>query len=714
MNLQTGVARGCVGIFLVSGLGIAVVAAAAMAFAGCAAHGPANAADEGGVSGPTFSSDSDGGSTSFAGDCPQGLQSITIAPPAVTVDVTYPQKPGPVTFTATGTFAGGATMDVTGCAAWSTGVPGVGSISDGTLTPGGAGWFTVTAGSGSVSASATATVLLTGTVNPGGVETTKLDGTLAGGGAAQIAYPLDGTLFPYHLGDLAFQVTGGSNGQAGALGRIAFEGDAIHLNVYAPCVPIPSPAVGGACSIAIPPDLEQDLAGVSAAPNLKETVRVASADGSSVVESQPIDARWSSTPLSGTIYYWSTPPQTMSGSSEIVRMNLDAPGTPPEVYLTNLDVAAYAQPLSGGWACVGCHAISPDGTKMGITIGGSSIQANGDGYGSLFALLDIATKTPTATRITQDGGQQLSSAGFASLTTFSADGANMIQELQGQLFLRAADATLASQGPLAPSTTEELTQPSWSPKGDRLAFASWVPTLSIPHAYDSKDLNGNETPNAQIWTAPVSGTTLGAPALLVPRVANATEYYPAISDDSALVVFNESSCSGPATGGADGYGSSPCDSYDDPSARLRLIAAGGGSAVELDRASGRTSGWPASDTWTNSWPRFAPDHSTFQSKKLYWVAFSSRRAYGATLSGSANGSTPPQIWFAAVAIDPGGNLSGDPSFAPVWLPQQNSATAEVLADGGTAQTLGGNGSPTGNHIPQWVVKYVQYTPPLLQ
>ncbi|HEY5145455.1 MAG TPA: hypothetical protein VII82_01745, partial [Polyangiaceae bacterium] len=230
--------------------------------------------------------------------------------------------------------------------------------------------------------------------------------------------------------------------------------------------------------------------------------------------------------------------------------------------------------------------------------------------------------------------------------------------------------------------------------------------------YDSKDLNGNETPNAQIWIAPVNGTTVGAATLLVPRVANATEYYPAISDDSALVVFNESSCAGPPSPGADSYGQSPCDSYDDPSARLRLVAAGGGTPVELDRASGRTSGWPSADTWTNSWPRFAPSHGSFQGKTLYWLAFSSRRAYGATLAGSANGSTPPQLWFAAVAVDASGTLTGDPSYAPVWLPQQNSATPEILADGGTAQTLGASGTPTGNHIPQWVVQYVPYTPPI--
>jgi len=93
------------------------------------------------------------------------------------------------------------------------------------------------------------------------------------------------------------------------------------------------------------------------------------------------------------------------------------------------------------------------------------------------------------------------------------------------------------------------------------------------------------------------------------------------------------------------------------------------------------------------------------------IAFSSRRAYGATLAGSANGSTPPQLWFAAVTVDASGALTGDPSFAPAWLPKQNSATPEILADGGLAQTLGGSGTPTGNHIPQWVVQYVPYVPP---
>jgi len=647
------------------------------------------------------------------GTCPSGITSVAISPPTLSSTVTFGGTAPSVQqqFTATATLADGGTADITSCAGWSTGDPVLATVPGGNFSTTNAGLFTVTAiagVAGSAQGTSTVTVKVTGTVNPSNVDTTPLDGTPSGT-APQIAYPLDGALFPFHFGDLAFQVVPSASNQT--LARIAFQGDAIDVDVYAPCTPIPNAVMAGACSIAIPAGLEQDLAGASGAQNMTETARLAGADGSNLAESSSIDVRWASSSLPGSIYYWSSPPSTMMAASEVVRMNLQEAGTPPEVFYQWLDAVPYAPPLSGGWACIGCHAISQDGKKMGIAIGGASIAANGDGNGSFFALVDIATRTPLAARIVGDAGQFLQD-GFATFSTFSPDDLTMVQELQGALYLRTADATLASTGPLFPTMAEMQTHPYWSAKGDLLAFSSWVPTLTIPHAYDSKDLNGNETPNAQIWTAPVTGTTFGTPTVLVPRAANLTEYDPAISDDSQFVVFNESSCSGPPTPTGDGYGSSPCDGYDDPSARLRLVRTSGGTPLELDQASGRTSTWPAEGggTWTNSWPRFSPTHGVFQGKTLYWVAFSSRRPYGATLAGSQAGASIPQIWFAGVAVDSTGALSGDPSFAPVWLPQQNSPTPEVLWDGGTAPPTG-DGGATGNHLPQWVYTYVPYVPP---
>jgi hypothetical protein len=258
------------------------------------------------------------------------------------------------------------------------------------------------------------------------------------------------------------------------------------------------------------------------------------------------------------------------------------------------------------------------------------------------------------------------------------------------LALRSADANLTTITPdvfgsaIAP---DMATTPFWSPKGDLVAFTGWVPDTAANFTYDNNDVNGDQTPNSEIWAATATGNmTFGAPYKLVPQVSGKSEYYPAISDDSSFVVFDESSCSGPPTPGSDGYGLSPCDGYDDPSATLRLVSTqNGSSAVDLTHASG-------TDTWSNSWPRFAPTHGTFQGKTLYWIAFSSRRPYGATLPGTNNpnnGDTEPQLWFAAVVVDPSGTVTADPSFAPVWMPQQNPA-----------------GTQRGNHSPQWVTKAV--------
>src|SRR5256885_12046600 len=122
---------------------------------------------------------------------------------------------------------------------------------------------------------------------------------------------------------------------------------------------------------------------------------------------------------------------------------------------------------------------------------------------------------------------------------------------------------------------------------------------------------------AQVWIADSDGQqTFGTPKLLVPRGVAAdgktgySYYYPAISDDDRLVVLNRSACDGPANA-SDGWGAGACDGYNDFSAQLVVVPAAGGAAVPLLRASG-------TQTWTNSWPRFSPDHGTYRGKTLYF------------------------------------------------------------------------------------------------
>src|SRR5262249_28144757 len=112
---------------------------------------------------------------------------------------------------------------------------------------------------------------------------------------------------------------------------------------------------------------------------------------------------------------------------------------------------------------------------------------------------------------------------------------------------------------------------------------------------------------------------------LVARQNNITSFYPSISNDNKLVVFNQSTC------GADPdvnrstsdtqYGNQTCDGYDDSSSTVWIVSPDGGSPIRLDAANG-----PAGSG--NSWPRFSPDKGNFRGDLIYWIAFSSRRAYG--------------------------------------------------------------------------------------
>ena len=170
---------------------------------------------------------------------------------------------------------------------------------------------------------------------------------------------------------------------------------------------------------------------------------------------------------------------------------------------------------------------------------------------------------------------------------------------------------------------------------------------------------------------------------LVPRANGVTNFYPSISNDSKLVVFNQSNCgSDPDVNRATAdsqYGNQSCDGYDDSTSTLWIVKPSpGATATRLDNANG-----PAGSG--NSWPRFSPDKGNFRGDLIYWVAFSSRRAYGSQVNYNASPSaTKPQLWIAAVKT--GEVIVGDPSWAPVWLPTQNPKQM----------------SPQGNHVPQWV------------
>ena len=588
----------------------------------------------------------------------EGLASVSITPASAKLTI-VPGATAKATFVATGTFDDGSTRDVTSSVVWSTSSSSA-SIDHGALATTAPGSLTISASSGKTSANATVTVIVSGDlILPGFDPSSKasLDGSPTAGASPSVAYPLAGALFPVNLAPIDVQLKKGAASQS--LARIAIKVDGlVDLRIYAPCGAIASAADG--CSVLLGQDVVTMLAGASEVAPLTGTVRLGDASGGPLGETALPDIGFTNTRLSGGLYYWTANGVDGPDATAISRFDLDHLDTPPVAYFTQTD----SPPLPTGekHPCVGCHAISHDGKKIALTFGGSE--------DAVFQLLDVTGKSPIATR---------NSAPFATFTTFDPAGDRVVNGLRGKLMLRSADASLSELGTLFEDVTTELkTEPFWSPDGTSLAFVSWQPNANGAGKSDIGDL----VQGGQIWISPSDGKQMsGKPRIVVPRQPNKTSFYPAISDDGALVVYNESSCDGPAS--SDPYGEKACDGYDDVSARVKIVGTGGGATVDLGKLNG-------GDDWTNSWPRFSPGHGTYRGKTIYWIAFSSKRPYGLRIAGSATGDAKPQLWFAAVQIETGKPLSVDPSFAPVWLPQQNSDVTK----------------PAGNHVPQWTVTAV--------
>lgn len=554
-----------------------------------------------------------------------------------------------------------------------TGTNGGGSAAGGTEAAGGTagGVIVVDAGSGATGAGGGSeqpppSALPEGgeVLAPGFIEANKalLDaGTPAPASAPVVAYPLSGALFPANLAPVEVHLQKADPSQT--LVRIGFHVDGFDLTLYDTCAPTELDPNG--CVVSIPAEVCKKLGDANYFGALTTTVRIADNSGGNVGEVQLSDVSWTYSTLTGGLYYWTTINGGPGNNTAIKRYDFSKATDAPEVYWSQMDSPQLTGSKAGAdqHACMGCHAISRDGTKIALSFGGSLPAA--------FSLIDVATKEPMAERLDTD-------AGFAVMSTFSPDNARILNSFHGKLLLREATTELSDVSELfADDTSEPKSHPFWSPTGEHIAFVSFNFTPTPMTAEPTGDI----VQDSQIWLAPSDGSTATGPAtLLVPRVAGKSSYYPAISDDGRFVVFNQSSCDAQSTAG---WGIGPCDGYNDVSARLMVVPVEGGAPVDLARANG-------DQTWTNSWPRWSPDHGRFQEQSIYWVAFSSRRPYGLRLAGGPTDTTKPQLWFAAVRATPGMPLEVDPSFAPVWLPGQNEDMA----------------APTGNHIPQWVEKAV--------
>lgn len=607
---------------------------------------------------------------------------LTVVPAGVFSGTLDLPTTGPATLRlrAVATTRDGRQGDVSARARWT--VSGVGDLTQ-VLAPQGdfsamaPGEYTVRATLGAQSASLMVRVRLVATVEneqPG-------NGPLPTTGfevrpAVALAYPPDGAVFPVNLRQVEVQLRRGQGTQTRYALRLT--NTLLDLTLRGPCRVLADPA---GCGVMVPDRFAGALAAASEAGPLTLRAGVTAEDGSALVEAPPLRVSWANVPLQGALYYWST--RIGENTTAIQRMDLGRGLAPERWYQQGRD----APEINGERPCVGCHAISRDGRRMGISYGGSDPGS--------FALIDVATRRPLAQRLAPRayGGP----ATFASMSALSPDAARVVTVLRGVMTLRRADASLAPLGTALFATgltsDDRATQPQWSDDGRLLAFVGFNPALydcNNPPCGDRARDNGDLAPYGQIYVSSFAADRFAAPTLLVPREGMThTSHYPAFSDDARWVVFNQVRCDAP--GNDQGYAvdrtgrAANCAGYDNPGTRIRIVPTAGGASIDLRALN-------TERTWTNSWPRFGPSHGQFRRQALYWVAFSSKRPYGLQLPGDATGRTPnvaPQLWLSAITLGQGDVPTGDPSAPAVWLSGQN---------------LGGAAS--GNHVPQWVQTYV--------
>lgn len=540
------------------------------------------------------------------------IADLTIIPSKVSLptsaDATSDQA-----FSVTATFDNGAEQEDFDLVSWSLSNTAVGSVDDaGVFTTsssvGGVTWLT--AETNGITANAAITVVYQEDVVDDGVPD---DADAAFDGTPDQAddklfwvYPEDGVALPRNLPEFTFMW---GDTLACNLYRLTFSSDTTNVTILTRDrqYTVPSEVWKVITATNAGSDVTVSLEGVNATVTADSVSNVTGhyAGGEISFRVNRFDAQ-------GAVYYWSV---TNNG---IMRSAVDE--ADPELWFGKANDTVDT--------CVGCHVLSPQGDRVAYTW-----QPNGEavfrmGIGSID---EDVVPSPML--------QQTDALDEAEFATWSPDGEKVVFAYDGKLTIY--DGWTGEKLGTVPSDLD-LTQPSWSPKGDVLVAVAATKDFTSDSSF-----NGGELVLFDIDDA---GTFSSEPRVLVPPNTDSSvnQYYPMFSPDGDWVVFNRA------------HGTP----YFNSEAALWLVSVDGGDPIELVKAN-------KGEKLTNSWARWGP----IPDDDVLWLAFASRRDYG---SASTDGSA--HIWVSAIDTTKA-EEGEDPSYPAFWLVQQSVGE--------------------GNHAPWW-------------
>lgn len=561
-------------------------------------------------------------------------------------------------FRAIGTFADGSSEDVTARATFHLVDPQLGSFAGGnfTSTTEHGGRTRVMAVSGAVEGSTGLTLRIRQRyTDPGSAdlpadpsplfEDTNDDPARA----LSMVYPTDAVLTPPNLQKLEFHFLPGAGN---TVFELAFDNDMTDVRVYARCT---LPMSGGCIYV---PDrrvwrwiAETNRGG----EDLSIRVRGTDDAGSSVGGSSKLRVAFTQEDVVGAIYYWQT---VGAGGPAIMRYDFGSTEQTMAERFVGMQEA--------GGKCVGCHALSRDGSKVVTAVGGWDVED--------MMLVDVGDKA------------QRGAPAKSAFESWSPDASTYVgvfayagSDNYNLLLFDGDTGSRIGAIDVGATAARAATHPDWSPEGDKIVYTR------VGAPYEDETNNQRFYQGSIAMVEQTGASTWSPPVELIAQRAGRNHYYPSFSPGGELIAFNQSSC-------PSGNAHKDCNADTDPSASIYVIEPRAGAMpVELVRAN---QGGPRDQTTqlANSWPKWAPfefQRTSEDGARVIWITFSSSRQYGLRPPPASNGQETDVgtlLWMTA--IDPDRARSGqDPSYPAFALPFQDIASS--------------------NHIAQWAEQLVE-------
>lgn len=586
---------------------------------GCAPGGIGGDVDGGG--GVTVG---DGGAAPIEGAIALSIDPLTVT--LVTDGFSRPTQ----SFTVRATLEDGTVKDVSDDVALSLSNADLGALDGATFRSAAIGGTSdLVARAGNLTTVARITVRLETAINDEGADLPDDPGALFDGAPEedsrkpQLVYPGDGVLVPPNLGLLEVHFYPGDDNE---LFSITYDSPLSHVVVYTRCT-----ALNGGCVYTPSEDVWRFVADTNRGTEEPVVVSVQGTDdeGSAKGGSGEVRVHVGAIDVAGALYYWSTTERA------IMRVDFGARQEVPERFFP---------PEGQSGTCYGCHALSPDGSRM-------SLSQNGQNDGEL-TILDVESRAELLSA-SGDAREQFqawdpSSSMFAAM--YGDD-----EPPDTHLRIRDGDTGAVLD---EIDIGQEISHPHWSPAGDRIAF-----TVVTHHQTSQRPGRGGISyveQQAGGWSTPIE---------LLPPVDGLNRYTPVYSPDGSYLVYVESTCPDGET-----YTAS-CDADADDVAKLWAIDIDGGASIPLLGA-GAPGPLDDGDNLANTFPRWAPfEDARFKNGdgRVHWLTFSSRRQYGLR-----DPEGRQLLWM--VAVDPDRVDDGqDGSYPAFALPFQDLATSNHMA-----------------------------------